>query len=260
MPVYNENQIKFIRKSCAILHDVEEHLKTVIHEGVATEEIDKIAEEMIRKAGAVPAFLGVQGDPDYPATTCISINDEVVHGIPGPRKIRNGDIVSVDCGAKYKGYYSDAAFTVAVGDVGETALKLMEASREGVFAAGRKALPGNSVGDISAAIQFEAESKGFSVVHHLYGHGLGLKLHEEPAIFNFGTAGTGPTLLPGMVIAIETMVCEKGYLIETLENGWTVVTADGGLSAHFEDTFLITKSGCENLTTVNIEGTPLPRG
>jgi methionyl aminopeptidase len=260
MSVYNENQIKFIRHSCDILHDVCEHLKTIISEGVTTAEIDRVAEEMIRKAGATPAFKGVKGDPDYPATCCISIDEEIVHGIPGPRKIKDGEIVSIDCGAKYKGYYSDAAFTVAVGKVNAKALRLMEASREGVFAAGRLAVPGKHIGDLSAAIQYEAESRGFSVVRHLYGHGVGASLHEEPAIFNYGTPGTGPKILPGMVLAIETMVCEKGYLIETLDDGWTVVTHDNGRAAHFEDTFLVTKTGVENLTRVNIEGTQLPRG
>ena len=260
MSVYNENQIRFIRQSCNILHDVCERLKTLVHEGVATIEIDRVAEKMIRDAGAVPAFKGVRGDPDYPATCCISLNEEIVHGIPGPRKIKDGDIVSIDCGAKYKGYYSDAAFTVAVGNVSSMILKLMEASREGVFAAARLLKPGNAVGDLSAAIQYEAESRGFNVVRHLYGHGVGATLHEEPAIFNYGIPGTGPRIVQGMILAIETMVCERGWQIETLDDGWTVVTSDGGLATHFEDTFLVTKQGSENLTKVNIEGTELPRG
>jgi methionyl aminopeptidase len=260
MSIYNENQIKLIQHSCNILHDVMEHLKTIIHEGVATIDIDTVAEKMIRDAGAVPAFKGVKGDPDYPATCCISLNDEIVHGIPGLRKIKNGDIVSIDCGAKYKGYYSDAAFTIAIGDVKPFVFKLMDASREGVFASGKKVAPGHTIGDLSAAIQHEAESRGFSVVRHLYGHGVGASLHEDPAIFNYGVRGTGPKIVAGQVLAIETMVCEKGYLIETLDDGWTVVTMDGGLSTHFEDTFLVTKKGSENLTRVNIEGTPLPRG
>jgi methionyl aminopeptidase len=260
MPTYNEHQITLIRHSCEILHDVIEHLKTMVHEGVATIEIDRVAERLIRKAGAVPAFKGVKGDPDYPATCCISINEEIVHGIPKQRKIKSGDIVSIDCGAKYKGYYSDAAFTVAVGTVTETAMRLMEASREGLFAAERKATPGNHIGDLSAAIQREAELRGFNVVRHLYGHGVGATLHEEPPIFNFGMPETGPLLIPGMALAVETMICEKGYFIETLDDGWTVVTADRGLAAHFEDTLLITRDGCENLTRVNIEGSPLPTG
>lgn len=259
MPVYNENQIKFIRQSCDILHEVEMHLLKIIKPGITTEEIDKIAEDMIRSAGAVPAFLGVKGDPDYPATCCISINDEVVHGIPGPYELQPGDIVSVDCGAKYKGYYSDAAFTIAIGEISDTAWKLMDATRNALFRGAEKAKPGNHIGDISSAIQKTAEGAGFSVVRHLYGHGTGASLHEEPAIFNYGNPGTGPKILPGMVLAIETMVCEKGWHIETLDDGWTVVTSDGGLSAHFEDTILITEKGPENLTRINIEGTPLPR-
>lgn len=260
MPIYNDHQIKFIRMSCSILHDVMEHLKKIIHEGITTAEIDRIAEEMILARDAVPAFKGVRGQPDYPATCCISINEEVVHGIPGARIIKSGDIVSIDCGAKYKGYYSDAAFTIAIGKVSPTALKLMEASREGVFAAARKAKPGKRVGDLSASIQYEAESRGFSVVRCLYGHGIGATLHEEPAIFNFGEMNTGPYIEENMVLAIETMICEKDFMVKTLDDGWTIVTADGGLAAHFEDTFLITKNGAENLTKVNIEGSPLPSG
>jgi methionyl aminopeptidase len=260
MPIYNEQQIRLIKASCSILHHVVEHLKTMIYEGMTTGEIDRVAEKMIRDANAVPAFKGVHGNPDYPATCCISINEEIVHGIPGPRKIKDGDIVSIDCGAKFKGYYSDAAFTTAVGKVPDVALDLMAASREGLFASAGKIAPGARIGDLSAAIQYEAESRGFAPVRHLYGHGVGAGLHEEPAIFNFGSPGTGPKLAPGMVIAIETMICEKGYEIDTLDDGWTIVTADGGLAAHFEDTFLVTNKGSENLTNVNIKGTPLPRG
>ncbi len=259
MAVYNEHQIKFVRQSCELLHEVEEHLKTIIHEGMTTGEIDRVAEDMILSAGAVPAFKGVKGNPDYPATCCISLNEEVVHGIPGSRKLVSGDIMSIDCGAKLKGYYSDAAFTVAIGDVSDTALRLMDATRNALFNGAKATRVGNTVGDISAAIQQTAESAGFSVVRHLYGHGVGLNLHEEPAIFNFGIPGSGPDLMAGMILAIETMVCEKAYQIVTLDDGWTVVTADGGLSAHYEDTFLVTENGPENLTTINLEGTPLLR-
>lgn len=259
LAVYNENQIRFIRRSCNILHDVEEHLKTIIREGVTTGEIDRVAADLIQSANAEAAFMGVKGNPDYPATCCISINEEIVHGIPGPRKLKSGDIVSIDCGAKSKGYYSDAAFTVAVGDVTDVAIGLMEATRDALFAGTDMARAGNHIGDISAAIQRTAEGRGFSVVRHLYGHGVGANLHEDPPIFNFGQPGTGPEIVPGMVLAIETMVCEKGHKIVTLDDGWTVVTADGGLAAHFEDTILVTVDGPVNLTRVNLEGTPLPR-
>jgi methionyl aminopeptidase len=259
MPIYNRHQLKFIRQSCDILHDIEQHLKSIIREGITTAEIDRVAEEMILAADCLPAFKGVKGDPDYPATCCVSINDEVVHGIPGPRKLKSGEIVSIDCGAKYKGYYSDAAFTVAVGDVGDVAIRLMEATRDALFAAAEKIRPGGRVGDMSAAIQKTAEGRGFSVVRHLYGHGVGTSLHEKPAIYNYGTVGTGADLVPGMVLAVETMVCEKGWEIVTLDDGWTVVTADGGLAAHYEDTFLVTDDGFENLTKVNLAGDPLLR-
>ena len=257
MPVYNEHQIKFIRASCDILHDVLEHLKSVVREGITTREIDKVAEKMIRDRDAEPAFLGVRGNPDFPATCCISFNDEIVHGIPGNRKIKDGDIVSIDCGAIYKGYYSDAAFTIAVGDVGEVALRLMNATSKALIQSAKKARSGNHIGDISAVIQRVAEKDGFSVVRHLYGHGVGLNLHEEPPIFNYGKPGIGPEIKIGQVLAIETMVCEKGYELLTLDNGWTVVTEDGGLSAHYEDTFLVTEKGSENLTRTNLEGAPL---
>jgi len=257
MAVYNDQQIKFIRHSCEILHDVIKHVRTIIREGITTAEIDRIAEDMILAADAVPAFKGVKGDPDYPATCCISINEEIVHGIPGPRKLEKGDLVSIDCGCKYKGYYSDAAFSFGIGEMSETAMRLMHATREANWAGADMARAGKHVGDISAAIQSTAESDGFSVVRHLYGHGVGANLHEEPAIFNFGTPGSGPKLVPGMVIAIETMVCEKGYNIDTLEDNWTIVTSDGGLSAHFEDSYLVTQKGPENLSRLNIKGTPI---
>ena len=257
MPVYNEHQIKFIRHSCEILHDVEEHLKSLLCEGITTGELDSIAEAMIRERGATPAFKGVRGDPDYPATCCISINEEIVHGIPGSRKLKSGDLISIDCGAIYKGYYSDAAFSAAIGDVSDVTLRLMDATRNANWAGAAQAKPGNHIGDISAAIQKTAEAAGFNVVRHLYGHGVGANLHEEPAIFNFGKPGTGPEIVPGMMLAIETMVCEDDYMIVTLEDNWTVVTADGKLSAHYEDQYLITENGPENLSRINIEGTPL---
>ncbi|MCX6645729.1 MAG: type I methionyl aminopeptidase [bacterium] len=258
MPVYNEHQLKFIRQSCDILHDVEYHLMKIIREGITTREIDRVAEKMIRERDAVPAFLGVKGDPDYPATCCISINEEVVHGIPGDRKLKNGDLVSIDCGAKYKGYYSDAAFSFGVGNVSGTVKKLLKATRDGNWAGAKHAVAGNRIGDISAAIQRTAEKDGFNVVRHLYGHGVGAHLHEDPAIFNYGSPGTGIKIEPGMVLAIETMVCEKGYLIETLDDNWTVVSSDGGLAAHYEDEYLVTENGPPiNLTRINIEGTPI---
>lgn len=258
MPVYNEHQIKFIQQSCDILHDVEYRLMKIIREGITTSEIDRVAEEMIRDRGGVPAFMGVKGDPDYPATCCISINEEIVHGIPCDRRLKSGDLVSIDCGVKYKGYYSDAAFSFGVGNVTDTVTRLLNASRNGNWAGAKKAVAGNRIGDISAAIQRTVEKAGFNVVRHLYGHGVGANLHEDPAIFNYGTPGTGPEIVPGMVLAIETMVCEKGYMIETLDDGWTVVTSDSGLAAHYEDQYLVTPSGPPvNLTRINIEGTPI---
>ncbi len=179
---------------------------------------------------------------------CISINDEVVHGIPGKRIIRSGDLVSVDIGVEFEGFYTDAAFSVVVGDGHPVARKLVEVTRKALYAGIRRALPGNRVGDISHAIQTTIEREGFAVVRDLVGHGVGKSLHEDPQIPNFGQKGQGAILEEGMVLAIEPMANERGYRVKILEDGWTVVTEDGGLSAHFEHTVLVRKGQPEILT------------
>lgn len=213
--------------------------------GVTTAQLDEIAAEHIRKEGGKPAFLGYRG---FPATLCVSVNDEVVHGIPGKRRLREGDIVSVDCGVIVDGYYGDAAMTFPVGHVSDEARRLMDVTREALDAAIARCRPGMRLGDVGNAVQTVVERAGFSVVREYVGHGIGRSMHEEPQVPNFGRAGTGVTLKPGTVLAIEPMVNAGGYAVRSLDDGWTVVTADGSLSAHFEHTVAITEDGPSILT------------
>jgi methionyl aminopeptidase len=247
----HKHELNRMKHSAAILRDVFQLLLSRVKAGVTTGELDDFTEKQIRKRGGYPAFKGVRGRRPYPATLCVSINDEIVHGIPGPRVINDGDIVSIDCGVVWRDYYSDAAITVGVGDVPPVAVKLMDVTRDALKAAIEKCIHGNHIGDISSAIQTTVESAGFNVVRDLYGHGIGKGLHEDPPIHNFGTPGEGPEILPGMVLAIEVMSCQFGFAALTMDDDWTVKTADGGLSAHFEDTIVVTKSGCENITGIN---------
>lgn len=213
--------------------------------GVTTAQLDEIAAEHIRNEGGKPAFLGYRG---FPATVCVSVNDEVVHGIPGKRRLREGDIVSVDCGVIVDGYYGDAAMTFPVGQVSDQARRLMDVTREALDAAIARCRPGMRLGDVGNAVQTVVERAGFSVVREYVGHGIGRSMHEEPQVPNFGRAGTGVTLKPGTVLAIEPMVNAGGYAVRSLDDGWTVVTADGSLSAHFEHTVAITEDGPSILT------------
>jgi len=208
--------------------------------GVTTAELDEVAVEVIRAAGARAAFLGYGG---FPATICASLNGEVVHGIPGRRKLAEGDIISIDVGAVVDGYFGDSARTFPVGRVSDEATKLLTATRESLDAGIARCRPGMRLGDVGAAVQAVAEGAGFSVVREYVGHGIGRAMHEEPQVPNYGTAGKGPVLLAGMVIAIEPMVNAGGADVRQLRDGWTVVTADGSLSAHFEHTVAITNDG-----------------
>ncbi len=214
--------------------------------GARTRELDEIAEAAIREEGAVPAFLGYQG---FPASICSSLNEQVVHGIPGSVKLKEGDIVSVDIGTILDGYYGDAARTFAVGRVGEAANRLLEATKRSLHAGIEQCVVGNRLSDISHAVQTTAESAGFSVVKEYVGHGIGREMHEEPQIPNYGPAGKGPELKQGMVFAIEPMVNAGGAAVESLSDGWTVVTTDRSLSAHFEHTVAVTADGPLVLTT-----------
>ncbi len=214
--------------------------------GIRTIDLDAAAEEFILSQGAVPAFKGYMG---YPATLCVSINDEVVHGIPGDRRLEEGQIVSVDVGVNYEGWYGDAARTLCIGDVTDEAKRLLAVTREALSRGIAQARSGNRLGDISAAVQTYAEEHGYSVVRELVGHGIGQRMHEEPQVPNFGRPHTGPELKAGMVLAIEPMLNVGGCEVNFDADKWTVRTADGSLSAHFEHTVAITEAGPEILTT-----------
>ncbi len=244
-------EINKMKHSAMILREVFQLLLPKVKAGVTTGELDDFAEKQIRKRGGYPAFKGVRGRRPYPATLCVSINDEVVHGIPGQRIIEDGDIVSLDCGVIWRDYYSDAAITVGVGEIRSVAAKLMDTTLLALKAAIEKCTPGNHIGDLSHAIQTTVESAGFNVVRDLYGHGIGRGLHEDPPIHNYGNPGEGPEIMPGMVLAIEVMTCQFGFATHTMDDDWTVKTADGGLSAHYEDTIVVTKGGCINITGIN---------
>ena len=215
--------------------------------GVTTREIDAKVKKFITSHGAKPSFLGYGG---FPGSACISINEQIIHGIPGDRVIEEGDIVSVDVGAFYKGYHGDNAATFGAGKVSPAAQKLMDATRESLLAGIEAAQPGNRIGDIGHAVETYVTERGYSVVRDFIGHGVGHELHEDPEVPNYGRAGHGPRLTPGMTIAIEPMVNEFGSQVEILKDGWTVITKDGGLSAHFEHTIAITASGPVILTAL----------
>ncbi|MDR2436561.1 MAG: type I methionyl aminopeptidase [Endomicrobium sp.] len=245
-------EIAKLRVVGKVVGKILEKISGIIKPGITTKDIDDFSQKYIRKLKMTPAFLGVPGVKyPFPAAACISINDEVVHGIPNAsRVLKSGDIVSVDMGVFYEGYYADAARTYAVGSISDTAVSLLKTTELSLQKGIEKAVPGNRLGDISNAVQTVAENAGFSVVRDFVGHGIGRNLHEEPQVPNYGKAGTGVKLLPGMVLAIEPMVNEGNYEVYMLDDDWTVVTKDGSLSAHFEHTVAITESGYEILTKV----------
>ncbi len=234
-------EIEILRKANSIVARVLQILKEQLAEGISTHELDQLAESEIKKSGGIPAFKGYKG---YPATLCISINDEVVHGIPRKdRLLRQGDLVSMDVGVIYEGYVGDAALTATVGSPSEEAARLMAVTEEALLKGITQARPKNRLGDISHAIQRHVEGAGYSVVKQFVGHGVGKALHEPPEIPNFGRRGRGPVLKPGMVLAIEPMVNAGSHDVKILEDGWTAVTVDGSLSAHFEHSVAVTKKG-----------------
>jgi methionyl aminopeptidase len=240
-------EIAAMRQAGKIVATVLETLVESVKPGLKTKELDIIAEKEILRLGGVPSFKGYRG---YPASVCVSVNEEIVHGIPGERVIKEGDIVSLDLGAIYKGYHGDAARTIGVGAVNMKAEALMQAT-EGAFKAGiLMARDQNRLSDISAAVQRFAEARGFSVVREYTGHGIGREMHEEPLVPNFGVPGTGPLLRKGMTFAVEPMLNIGGWKTTLSKNGWTVSTADGSLSSHFENTILITDNDAEILTRV----------
>ena len=229
-----------MRKSNALVAAILEELGKKIRPGVKTIELDRLSEAMALKKGARPAFKGYRG---YPYSLCTSVNSEVVHGMPSERELQEGDIVSLDFGILHDGYYGDAAVTVPVGEISPEARRLLRVTEEALYRGISAARAGNRIGDISAAIQGHVEAAGFSVVRDLVGHGIGKSLHEDPQVPNYGSSGRGIELKPGMVFAIEPMVNEGTYRVDVLRDGWTVVTADGKLSAHFEHSVAITENG-----------------
>jgi len=235
--IRSPREIDQIRKANVVVAEVLERLRTLVVPGVTTDELDGISEDIILSKGAVPAFKGYRG---YPKTLCISINEEVVHGIPNKRKLKEGDIVSIDVGTNLHGYFGDAAITLPVGEVHPEAKRLLEVTEKALYIGIGMAKVGNRLFDISHAVQVWVESNGFSVVRDFVGHGIGKSLHEDPQIPNFGSPNQGPRLEKGMIFALEPMVNEGTYEVRVLDDGWTVVTADGKPSAHFEHTIAIT--------------------
>nr|AKQ04318.1 methionine aminopeptidase, methionyl aminopeptidase [uncultured Nitrospirae bacterium Rifle_16ft_4_minimus_4901] len=236
----SSQEIERIRTAGAVVAGALEELKKRIYPGITTRELDKRAEEFLIKKGGTPAFKGYKG---YPDTICISINEEVVHGIPSERKLAEGDIVSIDIGVLLDGYYGDAAITLPVGRISSQAKHLLEVTEASLYKAIDISVIGKRVSDISNTIQCYVEGAGYSVVRDFVGHGIGRSLHEEPPVPNYGEPGKGPRLKAGMVLAIEPMVNMGGHELIILENGWTTVTKDGSLSAHFEHTVVITENG-----------------
>jgi len=244
--VYSEDEIQKIAEAGKRLALALAELEKEIHPGVSTLEIEEKAQLLIEKQGARPAFLGYQG---YPAAVCTSVNEEVVHGIPSKEKIlKEGDLVGIDIGLEYEGFFADMAKTYAVGKVGEEAQKLIEVTEKALALGVSSAKSGSTLGDLGFAIQNYVESFGFSVIRDLVGHGVGKHIHEDPSVPNFGKQGQGQKLVPGMVLAIEPMVAIGDWHIKILADGWTVVTADQSLAAHFEHTVLVTSEGGKILT------------
>ena len=243
--IKNDQELLVMRKACKITAAARALAGEMVRPGVSTKAIDKAVNEFILKQGAKPSFLHYNG---FPASTCISVNATVIHGIPGGYVLQDGDIVSIDVGACYKGFHGDCAATFPCGSITAQAQKLIDVTKQSFFEGMRFAKGGHRVSDISHAIQTYVESNGFSVVRTFVGHGVGAQLHEEPEVPNFGAAGRGPRLLPGMTLAVEPMVNVGTHEVRILKDGWTVLTADGKLSAHYENTVLITDGEPEILT------------
>jgi methionyl aminopeptidase len=241
----SKRELATMREAGRIVAETHARLQDSIRPGVTTAELDALAYEVVTAHGAEPSFLGYRG---FPASLCVSINEQVVHGIPGSRVLEEGDVVSLDFGAYYQGYHGDAAITVGVGRVDKKAQDLIETTRGALEAGIAQCTKGKYLGDVSWAIQSRAESQGFSVVRQYVGHGIGRRMHEDPQIPNYGSPGRGMVLKPGMTFALEPMVNVGTYLTRVLDDDWTVVTADGELSAHFEHTIAITEAGPEILT------------
>lgn len=249
--IKSEKEIDLMRESCRIVSEVLALIGATIKPGLPASELDRMAEDYIRSQGGVPAFKGYGPDKDnlFPSTLCISVDDEVVHGIPDGRVLEEGQVVSIDVGVQKNGYYGDGAYTFPVGRISEEKARLMRVTRESLYEGIKQACAGNHLHDVSAAVQHHVENAGFSVVRELVGHGIGRSLHEEPAIPNFGRAGTGLLLKKGMALAIEPMVNAGTHKVKVGPDGWTVRTSDGRPSAHFEHTVIVRMGEAEILTT-----------
>jgi methionyl aminopeptidase len=245
MNIKSDTELEYMRSAGKVVADTLAMIEKVIKPGITTAEIDKLAEEFILAQGAIPSFKGYGG---FPGSICASVNDVVIHGIPNNTVLVEGDIISVDCGAILNGYHGDAARTFPVGSISKEAQHLIDVTKESFFKGIEKAVVGNRLTDISAAIQEHAESFGYSVVRDFVGHGIGTSMHEDPQVPNYGTAGKGPKLVHGVVLAIEPMINMGNYKVKIKPDGWTVVTSDGKLAAHYENTVAITNDGVEILT------------
>lgn len=245
--IKSPSEIEFMRKAGKVVAQTHAEIKKMIRPGITTLELDRIAEEYILKSGAIPSFKGYNG---FPASICASVNEQVVHGFPSNRKLKEGDIISVDIGATLDGFVGDSAKTYAVGEIDDEAKKLIEVTRQSFYDGIYFAVNGNRLSDISNAIQTTVESNGFSVVVDYVGHGIGRQMHEDPPIPNYGKPGRGPRLQAGMVLAIEPMVNQGTYEVDTLQDNWTVVTLDRKLSAHYEHTIAINQEGPPEILTI----------
>lgn len=245
--VKSARELEIMREAGRIVAQTHAEMKKLIAPGITTRELDAAADRVIREAGATPSFKGYHG---YPAAICTSVNEELVHGIPGTRRLAEGDIISVDIGAHYRGYHGDSAWTYPVGRVSSEVDELLQVTEESLYEGLRMAVAGNRLLDISHAIQKFVETRGFSIVRDYVGHGIGSDMHEEPQIPNYGPPGKGPRLRPGMALAIEPMVNAGGPEVRTLSDDWTVVTMDGRLCAHFEHTVAIAEQGAARILTL----------
>lgn len=243
--IKSKREIELLKNAGNIVYQTHQYLKPYIKEGITTKELDKLAEDFIRSKDATPSFKGYEG---FPSTLCTSINSEVVHGFPSDRKLKNGDIISIDIGACYKGYHGDSAWTYTVGEVDEKTKQLLEDTEKSLFVGLEQVKSGNRIGDIGYAIEQYARKHNLGVVRELCGHGVGTSVHEDPEVPNYGIPNTGPRLKEGMVIAVEPMLTLGSPKVFLHDNDWTVDTQDGSLSAHFEHTVVVTKDGYQILT------------
>jgi methionyl aminopeptidase len=243
----SRREIERMKASCSIVAEILQDVRALVCPGATTFDLERFVSSEAKKRNARCAFLGYH---NYPSSLCCSPNNQVVHGLPSKVPLKSGDILSLDFGVVYDGFYGDAAVTIPIGNISDTARRLVTATEESLYKAVEMAFPGNRLGDISSAVQKYVEQRGFSVVRNFVGHGIGRSLHEDPQIPNYGAAGKGVKLKPGMVLAIEPMINEKSYEVEVLKDNWTVITCDGGLSAHFEHTVAITDNGPVILTRI----------